>query len=418
MNTKWIRLCLLIATLLCIGSIAEAQEISGISSIGYVRQYFAGRYSLVLQAYADTEEDYTASLYYDVQSTSASYFDGSPTPLATGTLTGNPHAAFSMSTPSVNLPGSQASISWPSGVYSEVTNHAVDCFFVVSLGEYYDPYGYSLTGEPNGDYNSGWWYSVDVYGAYIAEASIVLGQDFDASNDPTKDYQGQAVETVLYQAFIPVDNVPGPPAANCSSVVYAGDNRGFSPNLKSFRAMQQISVGIGGYTLINPSNAPPAEATGWTYQFASSALQNGVIPQTAYNFDYLGQCLSSGVNAYAHAPTTTMPEPSVSYNGGNDTAATLQGAAYIPVPLWSFPIVWNNYVVLSEPNPTTLSVGGSYEFTCYPQHELSVGFHDVAQWAPTYNTLPYISACLAGGLSVKSGGISSTIPLVPYSDKL
>jgi hypothetical protein len=64
--------------------------------------------------------------------------------------------------------------------------------------------------------------------------------------------------------------------------------------------MQEVSVGVGGFTSIDQNNAPPLQATGWTYQFSEDVLQNNMIPAAAYNYDYLNHCSSQGINALGH----------------------------------------------------------------------------------------------------------------------
>lgn len=375
---------------------------------------------LELVAYTDTEEDYQASLYYDVEGVAATYFNGSSTALtAVDTGAKNPNATGSYVPAAPSIPAGFTGSSYPGGIYAAYTAHFVDCFYVVNLG-YYDPFDLSANGEPNGDYGSGWWYSVDAYGTYIAEASILIGQTGDAQNEYSGDYKGGSIETILYQDFIPPDNIPGPTSINCLSNVYAGDDRttatgapAFSPFLGSFRAMQQVSVGVGGYTGITTANAPPLQATGWTYQFSSRVLQGGRIPQTAYNFDYLGKCVSAGVNDYGHASTAKMTV-TTSYNGVSSTQVALNGSASNPVPLWSFAIDWKANLTLSEPGGTTLNISGTYSSDCYPAHEVSVGAHDIVQWAPTSENGAYIAGCLAGG-SPYTKTINQSTPLTTYN---
>ena len=406
MKITFARVCLFSVVVLSIIGKAQAQQISGFSTVGVVYQCFNPRPLLripicprqylkpVVSAYEDTQEDYTAALYYNVQSTSALYNAGSQSRVKFATYTGNPNASGTyIYGPYFNNPGGI------NGLWTEVTNHIVDFFYVSSLGEYYDPYGFSnyTQTNPDGDYNSGYWFSVYVYGTYIAEASVIVGESYDSTNNQSTNYQGPAVETILYQSFIAPDWINGPPASGCTNDIYAGDNRGNDPNLASYRAMQAITVGVGGYTGINEINAPPAQATGWTYQFSQSVLQGGLIPDNAYNYDFLGQCSSQGINRWGQAPTTNMIPPQPYYEGTNYTSTRLMGTANNPVPLFAFPINWNAYVSLTEPNAATLNIGGSLAGTCYPHHELSVGGHDVATWPPAYeNNLGYTTLCLTG----------------------
>lgn len=429
---------------------AQGQEISGFSSIGLVSTCTGGgftggctnprkgaslTYTAGVSAYVDTEEDYTASLYYDVSSVSAAYYGGSPTPLTSGSITGNPSATTKYSVPGTVLNGTVRT-SFTSygyapnyntttyinditpGIFTEATDHVVDFFYVTSVGEYYDPYGYSLA-NGDGDYNSGYWFSVTVYGTYLEEASVVLGESYDSTdNNANSALQGPSITTASYQSFIPPAWIYGPPTSGCpllQTVIYAGDNRGFDPTLESYRLLQAISLGIGGLTSVYPANAPPVESTGWTYQFSSAVLQNNQIPPTAYNLDYLGDCSSLGINELGHQSTSGFISPGVIYNGTSSTQTTFEGSATDPLPVFAFPISWDVPLTLTEPSSTDLHVSGSLNSTCYPAHEVSVGGVDLnngGTYMPGQNNLPYITGCLSGTIPNIHQPINQDINLV------
>jgi hypothetical protein len=411
------RLFLVVIALFSMQHEARAQQFSGFATV----QLYPGRIVFgplracgppCILAYADTEEDYTASLYYNVQNTNAIFSGGSNTVLASAAFSGNPSAAgeyWYSGTPIRQI--GQPATPFAQALYTAVTEHIVDFFYISALGEYYDPYGFSVM-NGDGGYDSDYWFSLDVYGLYIAEAAAVLGESYNSTNASNGDYQGPAMESILYQAFIPPDWVTGPPAVSCPNNIFAGDNRGFNPLLGSYRVMQGIAVGIGGLTTINL----PAQATGWTFQFSQNVLQNNVIPATAYNFNYLGQCSSNGVNAYGHASTAGMTPPLANDTGISSTT-TFSGSSGNPVPLISFPINWNATVTLSEPSVADLNVAGVFTGTCYPAHEISVGETDVMEWMPPANNIGYITACLAGFNPVTEL-ISSNIALAPFPPPL
>ncbi len=104
----------------------------------------------VASVYSDTEEDYTASLYYNIETANAVYYEDSNTPLNSQDLSGNPSQALSYN------------YAYPAngdGIYSETTAHLLDFFYITSIGEYYDPFGYSATnGEGDGNWDSGFWF--------------------------------------------------------------------------------------------------------------------------------------------------------------------------------------------------------------------------------------------------------------------
>lgn len=126
---------------------------------------------------------------------------------------------------------------------------------------------------------------------------------------------------------------------------------------------------------------------------------NNQIPYSAWNWNFLGDCSSQGLNEEGHEPTTGMYEPGVIYNGNSSTQATFEGSASDPLSLWAFPISWNAPLTLTEISPTDLNITGTLTATCYPAHEVSVGGTDLngGTWMPTSNNLvATITPCLAG----------------------
>ena len=403
-------LLLLSAAALAASVAASAQQISGFSTVQptyvcvrpvpEVSPSFCPPYERkqVMSAYEDTQEDYVAALYYNVQSTSALYLNGNNYASAQGSFAGNPVASGTYTTPI----GAGAT-----GLWTEVTNHIVDFFYISSLGEYYDPYGFSYD-VANGNYDSGYWFSINPYDIYITEAAVIIGQSFDSQDNQTANYQGPAVETILYQVFIAPDWIQGPGLPTCPYDIYAGDNRGFNPLLSSYRGFQALSVGVGGLTLY----VPPAFDTGYTFEFNHAVLQSNQIPDTAYNYDYLGQCNAATVNALGKESTVGLTPPLTTYNGSNPST-TFIGNISNPVPLIAFPINWNTSVTLSEPNPAVLHAAGTLHADCYPSNEVSVGGIDVGVSLSTSYDIIHVSFCLAGHNQVNIP-ISKDIPLIQF----
>ena len=354
-------------------------------------------YTPLVESYSDTEEDYTASLYYDVTSTTGFYY-GPQTLVQTASAQGNPSAGGSLSVPIS---------TYGDGIYAEDTFHILDFYYTTSAGSYYDPYGFygsTATNGEDGAYSSNFWLEVYAYGRYIAEASVILGETSDIFNQNTNT-GGPRKFSVAFQAFIPPDWIPGPPNSTCLGSVYLGDNRGLNPSIGSYRALQQIVVGVGGLT----PTLPGFQDTGWTYRFAPNAIVNGVIPPSSFD-ETLGDC--SLLDAQGHASTATMQAPSVSYSGGA-TNVTMNGTTTNPVPLWAWSIKWMTSLSLTETSPTTLNVTGAEQSTCYPAMELSVGQNDVYSYVPPSNiSFGSIAACL-GGFFYNNSPINKTIILAP-----
>ena len=179
----------LLVTLCTNAKPSHAQEISGFSTISVGRYSTGGSQTappstekefgtpavitnskLEVAAYIDTQEDYTAQMYYDVQSASSVFQGGSQTALSNfQTAVGAPTAAATYLT------------LWSgNALYTEATAHIVYFFYVASSGAYADPYGFSTTSN-DGDYNSGYWFSV-YSNLYVEIASIILGESFDSMN--------------------------------------------------------------------------------------------------------------------------------------------------------------------------------------------------------------------------------------------
>ena len=238
---------------------------------------------------------------------------------------------------------------------------------------------------------------------------MLLGTSYESTNNSNSNglTPGPSLASVLYQAFIPPDYVSGPPEdPTCVSSVYAGDNRVLNPTGGSYRAFQQIVVGIGG---LNVSLAP-AQNTGFTYQFSSLVPQNGVIPSSAFNYGYLGKCSSKGIHAFGQASKAQMVVPPVSYPSATQTVTHFTGKVTNPIPLIAIPIDWDISVNLTEANSTTMVVSGYYDVDCYPAHELSVANFDVFSFVPTDNSLSNITFCLLG-VNAKQGNYSTNVPM-------
>ena len=350
-------------------------------------------------AYVDTEEDNVAALYYNVESESSFYLGGNANPLVTADGAGNPSAS------------GRYYVNAPPGLWTEVTAHYVDFFYVSTYG-YSDPYDLSA-GYSDGGYNDSYWYYLNYALQYVKEARVLLGETADSTNNQSLPAPGPAVLSVLFQQFISPQNVAGPTIAGinfagnpCNPDVYAGDNRGFNPALGSYRAFQQAMVPVGGYS---QPLVPGTQETGWTYEFSSSVLQNGLIPNSAYNYNSLYKCSSTGIDEYGHAPTSTMQFPIPDLSAAPySTSLTLKGSTSNPVPVIAFPITWHGTVTLTEPVSSAVIVTGNMTVQCFPSAELTVGPIDVLDYSPTSNNPAYIGACLAG-LST-TYPISATIP--------
>ena len=162
--------------------VLNAQQISAISSIAY--QFIsganvhtpAGDLSVVggaspsiipngyyvIVSHSTTQEEYVAQLYYDVGTTGALYYGSSPNLLQTGSVSGNGIATGAF----IQRVGYY-------GLYSVSTDHYLIAYFVSSVGQYYDPYGFGVTSPVQVDDNGGYWISVTVFATYITAAAIL-----------------------------------------------------------------------------------------------------------------------------------------------------------------------------------------------------------------------------------------------------
>lgn len=362
----------------------------------------------VVEDYVDTEEDYTASLYYNVEGVSAFYGPAAQL-INTGDLPGNPGSTYALYNAYSN---NQANAD---GIFSEFTDHYLNFFYVANAG-YYDPYGYSgLTGSVDGSWDTGFWLQVYVYGTYIAQASVLLGETYSVLNHNTPNSgAGTGVArafSVLYQAYIPNEWIYGASdSLGCVDPrrIYQGDNRGPSVNLGSYRAFQQITLGVGGLTL--PSQ-PGTEDTGFSHRFAADSLDaQGVhLSQAALQDTVTGDC--HYLEAIGKAPTSSMTYPTPSYSGGTASTNFIGGAGN---PLEHSPdINWNAHIDIAEGTPTTLYVSGTVNHDCYPSHEISVGQNEVYSFqAPLDASVTSIGFCLAGVGEI-SASIANTFAIAP-----
>jgi hypothetical protein len=366
---------------------------------GPVTCTLANSTNLNAQVTSETEEDYTAALYYDVQTATAEYYNISNTPLSTATTQpsyGNAENLLSYEYPAANA----------DGIYSEDTLHYLNFFYVTADDGYYDPYGFSqyTDGEGDGEYGDGYWYYVNVIGLYIQEASVLLGQTTGVLNHNSPHSGNPSTPSarsysVLLQTFIPGNNAEAPydPPPFCGATQYdslpigyfQGDNRGSNPDLGSYRTFQQVTLGLGG--VVPPTTG--VQDTGYTHLYAQDAITNGVISQAAMADQTQGDC---HYLIYEDKATTAgMTRPSATGSGGSTASTTLQGSAGNPLAP-SGTILWNAHVSISQSSPTTVNVVGTMLHKCFPAYELSVGGSDVDYQPPTSSSFATIAACLAG----------------------
>lgn len=341
------------------------------------------------QAYFDTEEDYTAAMYYNVQNvTSVFRPDGSV--FQTVNVQGTSSAKGSVNQSYIALGAAT------DGIFTETTDHYLDLYYVVN-GSYYDPYGYSLlNGGMNGDWNTGFWLNVYVYATYIAQVAVLLGETYSSLNHSTQNAGSSTGNprrfSALLQVYIPSEWDYGNIEGGCPNVnrIYAGDNRSQSTSLGSYRAFQQLTLGVGGLTL--PSQ-PGAQDTGYTHEYYPDSLDS--------NNHFLQAALASQpspchyLEAIGKATTAGMQRPTPQYSGGTSSTQFI-GHAGNPLVSYAPAIDWNASISLSEPTTTDLKVGGAITHDCYPAFELSVGQNDVYAFTPPANDTFYIANCLAG----------------------
>jgi hypothetical protein len=363
-------------------------------------------YQSVVEDYVDTEEDYTASLYYNVEGVSAFYGPAAQL-INYGDLPGNPGSIFALYNGYTNAQAAD------DGIFSEFTDHYLDFYYITSAG-YYDPYNYSGIVSAGGDWDSGFWLRVDVWGTYIAEASVLLGETYSVLNHNTPNSgagTGNArAFSVMYQTYIPDEWIYGPTDAVCPDPhkIYQGDWRQSNPNLGSYRTFQQITLGVGGLTL--PSQ-PGTEDTGFTHRFAPDSIDaQGHITQAARQDTVTGDC--HYLEAVGHASTSSMMYPTPSYSGGTASTNFIGDAGN---PLEPSPAIsWNANINISESTPTTLSVSGTVTHDCYPAHEISVGQNDVYWFQPPLqSSFTDIGLCLAGVGQI-SAPISRSFVIAPF----
>ncbi len=366
---------------------------------GPVTCTLANSTNLSAETESETEEDYTAALYYDVQTATSEYYNIQSSPVASQTTAPTNGGASTLM--SYEYPGANAD-----GIYSEDTLHYLNFFYVTTGGGYYDPYGYSgiVNGQGDGNYGDGFWYYVTVIGIYVGEASVVLGQTIGAMNHnsihPTNPNTPSARSySVLMQTFIPGNNAEAPykPPPFCGATQYdslpigwfQGDNRAANPDLGSYRSFQQVTLGLGGVT-------PPTtgvQDTGYTHLFAQDAITNGVISQAALQDRTQGDC--HYLIYLDKASTSGMTRPQANGSGGSSASTTLQGSAGNPLTP-SGAIQWNAQITLTQSSPTTVSVSGTMLHKCFPAYELSVAGTDVDYQPPTSSNFFTIATCLAG----------------------
>ncbi len=206
------------------------------------------------------------------------------------------------------------------------------------------------------------------------------------------------------QTFIPGNNAEAPytalpfsPLPVCGPLFFQGlplgffkgDDRGYNPNLGSYRSFQQIMLGLGGAIPLGGST----QDTGYTHLYADDAIVNGVISQAALADPVQNDC--HYLIAIGKADTLSMTRPKATGQGSSSASTTLQGSTKNPLAP-SGPIQWDAQITLNQTSSTTVQVTGTLFHKCFPAYELSVAGTDVDYQPPASSSFTAILTCLGG----------------------
>jgi hypothetical protein len=203
---------------------------------------------------------------------------------------------------------------------------------------------------------------------------------------------------VEYSSYIPVDHVTGPSTCSFQSnyryLIYMGDaNRG------TYRTRQYMQIVPDGQT---SSGYQPGVGHTRNYGYASPA--NGSTLSAADEDGVANDCYVWNKDGVATNPSFTE---TVSFPQAHQGQVHYTGSASNPFEAQWVAISWDETTLINNANPQSPTASiPSYNFTCYPSHQIKVNGQVVYLYTPPYNNTLYIGTCLAG-VNPVSGQVSA-----------
>ncbi len=209
---------------------------------------------------------------------------------------------------------------------------------------------------------------------------------------------------IEYSSYIPVDHVFSPSICFYGGagyfLMYRGDaNRG-TYRTREFMTLVPDTQQAYGFD--------PSTTETKNYGYGSPA--NGVTLSNADEDGSGGDCYlyndSGNASPSGFQRNTAFP---ASHQG----QLQFYGSAADPLEYQWFDIQWNETTTINTNNPSIMTSSVTYDFTCYPSHQVKVNGNPIFTYTPGDNSTSYITLCLSHALPHVTGSVGP-IQVQPY----
>jgi hypothetical protein len=289
-------------------------------------------------------------------------------------------------------------------------------------GEIYDPFNYDFVEENPGEGTTiPTWYSnvwATIVVATIARVASVISLGHNA-NAMTIPGGNPNTFDLKFRAFIPPAWVRGPDPCllvdNSGNLyvanwtIYGGDNRGFDPFSRNYRAHAEgvVSTLTGtwqGGTVYGSGRNPYYDA-GITTRYAGDALApDGFTLYSDYVYHdchYTDNVFKEDNSHMSGSAQGGSGSVTVNFYGDvndqiSDLGQNTPGLGYNVT-----------YIIATNSNPAIPAYSFNYSHKCYPAYEAYIGTQQIYGYRPLSNNPFYISGCLFGGLIITGSTVGA-----------
>jgi hypothetical protein len=264
--------------------------------------------------------------------------------------------------------------------------------------DFYDPFDYDILEKSPGSTDSPTW-NTTVWGPTLVIAIMRVGQTINlgGQNGSSVTVPGNpSLFDVKFRSFIPPAWIwgAGPPLDFCINsygvvygVIYAGDNRDFSPYSERYKTHSEAVIDANSGTALTRTDA------GTPVRYSGDALAPDGY--TLIGDDILHDC---------HLTDDRLKETNLGMHvdtngGGGEALVHFYGSALNATtwPVTADPIDWDATLTINTgSNPASPAWTFSYTHDCFPAFEAYIGSQRIYDWKPTSYQWVNIGACLHG----------------------
>lgn len=238
--------------------------------------------------------------------------------------------------------------------------------------------------------------------AYVQSAVTVRKPQGDScvvgnmSQDAQVNVAPSPIFNIEYSAYIPVDHVTAPSTCFYGGagyfLLYRGDaNRG------TFRTREIMTLAPDAHKAYGflPS-------TGETKNYGYGSPANGVTLSSADDDGVGGDCYL--YNDFGKADPSGF-QLNTAFPASHQGSVQFYGSSANPLEYQWFAIEWNETTTVDDSNPSISTASVSYDFTCYPAHQVKVNGNAIFVYTPPSNSVSFITQCLSHTAPHVSGSV-------------